>query len=207
MFSLKKWWTNLLKHRKEIEQKRRQVTLNNQLRQSFRNKNLSAMARALELGGDPNLPQTFHKHPCQSLDIFDFGTEKDEVQRLFSKRSFQLTYLDIIKNTNFFASPDRQKVYSLLERYGGQATEEGDRAFAYWKDVETVVEDKETPKEFFCRMAMTCQQLERTTRVGGLWPYHIELPEKCCPHWDCPNRDRSTFGMYYTRGRWWRERY
>ena len=201
MFSLKRSWNNLCQKRKEAEKQRRQAALDEQLKQSFYDRDFSGMEQALKSGANPNFPQIFAEHPFREPH-----TVKEDVCKLFLQKKFQLTFLDILYNTNFFAFYKPEAVCDLFIRYGGKRTEEGQRDFAYWKDVESVWNGR-TPKEFYCKMGSTCQQLKGTTKVGKIFPRHIELPEKCCPHWDCPNRDRSTFGMYFANGRWWKERY
>lgn len=174
---------------------------NEALKQSFFNNDLDGVEQALKAGADPNLSMYFLKSPNYVPFCF-----KEDVYNLFSKKGFHITFMDILLNRKIFSSED-EKMSRLISDYGGHGTEEGVRAFEYWKQVEDVVERENTPKEFYCQMSHTCQQLKGTTTVGTLRPRHIQLPEKCCPHWDCPNRDRSTFGTFFANGRWWRERY
>ena len=141
MHPLSKEWVDQVK--KNIEEDQR--SLNQWLKDSFNDGNLDGIERALVAGADPNLSVYYSSRPT-----------------IFSEDGFNVTFLDIIKNSHFFEGEERDRVYRIFIDHGAFTTEEGTRAFRHWSEKRlSIVAPKKRCSHKNCLVEVTFKHHER----------------------------------------------
>ena len=176
-------WHSIAMLCKQVKEEKKMQT---KLKDMFFNYDFKGMEEALNNWANPNIKLRFYKSPNYVPYCF-----KEEAHNLFSKQPFYITFVDILSNKKWTSIEDR-KMYHILISHGGHTTDEGNKAFEYWKKVEDVVDRDKTPEDFYCQNAGTCPKLKDETFVAGLWAHYIKLPKHCCPQIKCPHRTSSS---------------